>query len=80
MVTRRLALKWRNRRAIERFAGELRRLFPVLFDPRHVDVGNEIVRVGALEHEHLEGFVGLGPLNERDQITDQFGSQKIHGR
>ena len=63
-----------------RFAGQLRRLLPVLFDPGHVDVGNEIVGVGALEHEHLDGVVGLGSLNEGDQIADQFGPQKIHGR
>ena len=43
-------------------------------------MGNEIVGVGALEHEHLDGVVGLGSLNEGDQIADQFGSQKIHGR
>ena len=63
-----------------RFAVKLRRLLPVLFDLGHVDVGNEIVGVGALEHEHLEGVVGLGSLNERDQIADQLGPQKIHGR
>ena len=80
MVTRRLALRWRNRRRDRRFAGQLRRLLPVLFDPGHVDVGNEIVGVGALEHEHLDGVVGLGSLNEGDQIADQFGPQKIHGR
>jgi Response regulator receiver domain len=51
-----------------------------LFDPGHVDVGNEIVGVAALEHEHLDGVVGLGYLNEGDQIADQFGPQKIHGR
>jgi hypothetical protein len=43
-------------------------------------VGNEIVRIGTLEHEHLDGVVGLGSLNEGDQIADQFGPQKIHGR
>ena len=62
------------------FAGQLRRLLPVLFDPGHVDVGNEIVGVGALEHEHLDGVVGLGLLNERDQIADQFRPQEIHRR
>ena len=80
MVTRRLALRWRNRRADRRFAGQLRRLLPVLLDPGHVDVGNEIVGVGAFEHEHLDGGVGLGLLHEGDQIADQFGPEKIHGR
>ena len=65
---------------MRRFADQLRRLLPVLFDPGHVDVGNEIVGVGALEHEDLDGVVGLGSLNERDQIADQFGPQKIHRR
>ena len=63
-----------------RLAGQLRRLRPVLLDPGHVDVGNEVVGVGALEHEHLDGVVGLGLLNEGDQIADQLGPQKIHGR
>ena len=36
------------------------------FDPRHVDVRNEIIGVGTLEHEHSDGIVGLGLLNERD--------------
>ena len=40
----------------------------------------EIIGVGALEHEHLDGPVGLGSLNEGDQIADQFGPHKIHGR
>ena len=30
-----------------RFAGQLRRLRPVLLDPGHVDVGDEVVGVGA---------------------------------
>ena len=49
-------------------------------DPRHVDVGNEIVRVGALEHEHPDRVVSLGLLEERDQVADQFRPQKIHWR
>ena len=63
-----------------RFAGQLRRRFPVFPDPRHVDVGNEVVRVGALEHQHLDGAVGLGLLDEGDQIADQCRPQKIHRR
>ena len=54
------------------FAGQLRCLLPVLFDLGHVDVGNEIVGVRALEHEHLDGVVGLGSLNEGDQIAHQL--------
>ena len=30
--------------------------------------------------EHLDGGVGLGSLNDRDQIADQFGSYKVRGR
>ena len=63
-----------------RFADKLRRLLPVLLDLGHVDVGNEIIRVRALEYDHLDGVVGLGALDERDQIADQPGSQKIHRR
>ena len=63
-----------------RFAGQLRRLRPVLRDPGHVDVGDEVVGVGAREHEHLDGVVGLGSLDEGDQIADQLGPQQIHGR
>src|SRR5262249_30756046 len=53
-----------------RFAGQLRRLRSVLVDFGHVDVGNEIVGVGALEHEHLDGLIRLSSLYERDQIAD----------
>jgi len=63
-----------------RFAGQLRRLLPVLCDLSDVHVGDEVVGVGAPEHEHLDGLVGLSLLNEGDQIADQLGSQKIHGR
>ena len=62
-----------------RFAGQLRRLLPVLFDPRHIDVGNEIVGVCALEHEYLDGVIGLGPLNEGYQVADQFGPKRFIG-
>ena len=80
MVTRRLALRWRKRRAIEASPVSFAASSRYSLIPGHVDVGNEIVRIGTLEHEHLDGVVGLGPLNEGDQIADQFGPQKIHGR
>ena len=51
-------------------AGQLRRLLPILADPRYVDVRDEIVGVGAREHEYLDRAVGLGSLNQRDQIAD----------
>ena len=41
-------------------------------------MGDEIVRVGTLEHEYMDGVIGLGLLNERDQVADQFRPQKIH--
>jgi hypothetical protein len=62
-----------------RFSRQLRRLLAVLFDPRQVDVRYEIVRVSALEHEYLDGVVGLGALNEGDEIANEFRSEKIHG-
>jgi hypothetical protein len=52
----------------------------VLLDPSHIDMGYEIVRVGALEHQHLEHRVGLGASNEGDQIADQLRPDEIHGR
>jgi hypothetical protein len=52
-----------EKKADRRFADKLRRLLPVLFDPGHVDVGNEIVGVCTLEHGYLDGAVGLGLLN-----------------
>lgn len=54
------------------FANQPRCLLPVLADPRHVDMGNEVIGVGAPEHQHLNGLIGLGLLNQRDQIADQF--------
>jgi hypothetical protein len=53
-----------------RLAGQLRRLLPVLIDPGHVDMRNEVVGVGAAEHEHLDGVVGLGSPDEADEIAD----------
>jgi hypothetical protein len=62
-----------------RFTGELRRFLPVLFDLGDVNVGNEIIRIRAPEHEYFEIIVGLGLLNKRDQVAHQHGPQKIHG-
>jgi hypothetical protein len=63
-----------------RLAGELRRLVAILGDPGHVHVRDEVVRVGAEEHDHPHALVGLGPLNQRDQVADQLGSEEIHRR
>ena len=63
-----------------RFAGQLCSLLTVRLDPGDVDVGNEVVRVGAPEDEHADGVVGLGSLDERNQIADQVGPQKVHRR
>ena len=43
-----------------RFACQLRRFRPVLFDAVYVHVRNEKVGVGALEHEDVDGAIGLG--------------------
>src|ERR1041385_7228483 len=45
-------------------AVELRCRLAVLFDSSNVDVRNEIVGVGALEHDDLDGVIGFGSLNE----------------
>jgi hypothetical protein len=47
-------------------ASQLCCLCPVLLDLGHINMGNEIVGIGALEYEHLDGVTGLGLLNERD--------------
>jgi len=43
---------------------ELRCRLAVLHDPSNVNVGNEVVRISALEHDHLDRIVSLGSLNE----------------
>ena len=63
-----------------RFAGQLRRFRPVLRDPRQVDVRDEVVGIGALEHEHLERLVRLGSLQQGDEIADELGAEKVHRR
>src|ERR1700730_7899174 len=48
------------------FSVELRCRLAVLLDPSNVNVGNEVVRVSALKHDHPDRVVGLSSLNERD--------------
>jgi hypothetical protein len=50
--------------ADRRLPGKFRRRLPVLFDPGYIDVSNEIIGVGAREHDYLDGIIGLGSLNE----------------
>jgi hypothetical protein len=57
--------------ANRRLAGQFCRLCPVLLDLGHVDMGNKIVGVGALEHERPDGVIGLGSLNQGNKIADQ---------
>ena len=63
-----------------RLPRELGRLLPVLRDPRQVHMGDEVVRVGAAEHEHPDPLVGLGALDQRDEVADQFRPEQVHGR
>ena len=63
-----------------RFTRQLCGLLAVLRDTGDIDVGNEIIGVGALEYEHLDGVVGLSLVDERNQIADQFRPQKVHRR
>ena len=63
-----------------RFAGQLRRAFPVLADSEHVDMGDEVVGIRTREHEDLDGIVAFGSLNDRDQVGHQFGPQQVHRR
>src|SRR5262245_37551585 len=41
---------------------------------------DEVVGVGALEHNHPDGFVGLGALDSRNEVANQLGPQQVHGR
>ena len=63
-----------------RFPGELHGRLAVSFDLRDVDVRNEIVRVCALEYEHLGCVVGLRLLKDGNQVADELRAQEIHGR
>jgi hypothetical protein len=65
---------------MEASPGQLRGLRPVLRDPRQVDVRDEVVGVGAVEHQHLERLVRFGSLNQGDEIADEFGPEKVHRR
>jgi hypothetical protein len=62
------------------FAGQLRRLGPVLGDPRQIDVRDEVVRVGAREHDDVARGVRLGALDQGDEVTDELGPEKVHRR
>ena len=78
MVIRWLALRWWNGSAIDGSPTNFVASTRYGVDPGHVHVRDEIVRVTASEHEHLDGVLGLGSLNEEDQIPDQLGAEKIH--
>jgi hypothetical protein len=62
--------------AERRFTGQPRRLLPVFAEPCHVDVGNEVVGIGAREHKYLERAVSLGSLNQRNEIAGPVRSQE----
>ena len=61
------------------FAGQLRRLGPVLGGPGEIDVRDEVVGVGACEHEYLARAVCLDTLNQGDEVTDEFGPRRFIG-
>jgi hypothetical protein len=50
-------------------ACQFRRLCSILGDLRHVDVGDEVVGVGAAEHEHPDIAVRLGCRYQGDQVA-----------
>jgi hypothetical protein len=79
IVTSRLALRWWKSSAID--------ASPVSFASscRHsairvIDVRDEVLRIGAAEHHHADFVVGLGALDERDQVADQLRPEQVHGR
>src|SRR6185436_17733250 len=62
-----------------RFASQLRGLLPVFFGPGHVGVCDEMVGVGAPEHEHLDGVFGLGSPNEETRSRTSSGPKRFMG-
>ena len=62
-----------------RYTGEFRRFLPVLRDSRQVDMRDEVVRVAALEHQHLVCVVCFGSLDQGDEIANQLRAEEIHG-
>src|SRR5262249_19584932 len=69
-----------EQRGDRRLAGEPRRFLPVLLDAREIDVRDEVIGVGAREHEHLEPVVCLGLRDQRDEVSDELRAEEIHGR
>ena len=51
-----------------------------MMDGRTIDVRNEVSGVGTTEYQHLAGLVGLGLLDEGDEIADQLGPEQVHWR
>ena len=80
MVTRRLALRWRNRSAIDGTPVSFAASCSVLRDPRQVDMRDEVVGVAALEHQHPACVVGFGSLDHRDEIANQLRAEEVHRR
>ena len=62
-----------------RLPSQPRRIFAVLFDPRHIDMGDEIIGIGAPEYQPLDSIGGLRLPNEGVQVTDQFGPKRFMG-
>jgi hypothetical protein len=79
-VIRWLALRCRNGGAIDGSPVSFAAFCRYSVMRANVDVRNEVLGVGTLEHEYSERIIGLGLLNEGDQITNQFWPQKVHGR
>src|ERR1041385_425143 len=63
-----------------RFASQFCRLRAVLADARDIDVGDEVVGIAASENEHANCLVELRAPDQRYEIADELGTEKIHRR
>jgi len=69
-----------KQQAVLRFADQPRRLLPQLLDPGHVDVRNEIVAVGAREHELLVELVVMDEFGIRPLCPTPWGCIDLVGK
>jgi hypothetical protein len=69
-----------KQRGDRRFAGQSCGFRAILGDPCEVEVRDEVVRVGALEDDHLQLVVCVRVLNERDKVVNERRAEKVHRR
>jgi hypothetical protein len=63
-----------------RLTGEPGGFLAIRGDAIDVDVGDEVVGVGAAKDEHLHRRVGFGLLDQRHEVAHQLGTEQVHRR